>query len=286
MAVSSVTAFVSVIVLIIISAPWPGVLWHGQLSDSQLLIGTLGALSGLMAPMALRGKTIIAAMVAFLLAFGIFGVVQGRAYWEATNPGRQARAEAAKWPLLLSEEYTKRVSIPTAADQGGEVSVTIQDGRLVLAVNSDRDFTGQVPPAPQRPALEQRVVHDFYVQADVELTEGPQDAFCGLLFGWKGNEHWYAMKVGRLGLQVEQDLGTAPHTRLFGTVRPPALKTSSPNQLGILAHNGEVRFYVNDRQVSLLHVRDTTGQILVAAGAENNPDVLRCSFGHMRLWAT
>jgi hypothetical protein len=262
------------------------VLWRGQLGDSQLLIGTLGALTGLTAGMALRGKAIIATVVAFLLAFGIFGIVQGIAYWEATNPGRHARAEAAKWPLLLSEEYTKPVPIPTAADQGGEVFVTIQDGRLALAVNSHRDFTGQVPPAPQRPALEQPVVHDFYVQADVELTEGPQDGFCGLLFGWKGNEHWYAMKVGQVGLEVEQNPGTVPHTRLFGTVQPPALKMSSPNQLGILAHNGEVRFYVNDRQVSLLHVRDTTGQILVAAGAENNPDVLRCSFGHMRLWAT
>jgi hypothetical protein len=188
------------------------------------------------------------------------------------------------WPLLVSEEYTKHVPIPSAADQGGEVAVSVQDGRLVLAISSHRDFTGQIPPVPERPAVEQPVVGDFYVQADVELTEGPQDGFCGLLFGWKGNEHWYAMKVGQSGVQVTQNPGTVPHTRLFGTVQPPALKMSSSNQLGILARGGEVRFYVNDRQVSLLHIDDTTGQILVAAQAANTPDVLRCAFGHVRLW--
>ena len=144
-----------------------------------------------------------------------------------------------------------------------------------------RDFTGQVPLK-----LEQPVVRNFYLQADVELTEGPQDGFCGLLFGWKGNEHWYAMKVGQIGLQVTQDPGHLPHTRIAGTtpiLAIPAFKADSFNQLSLLARDGFVQFYVNDQLVERAHIDDTTGQVFLGAQAANSPDLLRCAFDHVRL---
>lgn len=279
--VTALAVALPVLGLIAVGAQWPEALWHGSLGDSQILVGAVGVVFGAVIGATLvRRPLLVQILIAVLTTAAVYAVVQGWTSYKSTEGARAARAQAARWPLLASQDYEHpSFRLPSSTDTPfGETRTELDHGRLVMVLSTRRDYTHQVGLDPRQPT-----VQDFYVQADVQLVEGPEDSFCGLLFGWHDNEHWYGDKIGRTQFEVTRNPGQLPHQRLDGPRMVEAIRQDRPNRMSILARGGRVSFFVNDRLVSSRQIGDTTGQVWLAAQAANTPDALRCAFDNVIL---
>ncbi|WP_344080208.1 hypothetical protein [Luedemannella helvata] len=273
-----------VLALALLGNRWPEALFQASLGDSQILIGCLGAIIGALVYRVARGirpdrlAASLQIVTALVLTSASYAVVQGVAVYRSTAPGREARETASSWQPLLSLDFNHPVSLPSKEiSDFGTGAATQSEGHLDLSLATKRDYTYWYPESGT-PA-----VRDFHLEATITHAQGSEDSYCGLLFGWRDNEHWYAVKLGRTNFEVTRNPGSLPHEPLDGIRELKELSADTPNRVAILALAGRVTVYINDRQVALLDGIDTFGQIRLAGQAAHLAQPLRCSFDDVRL---
>jgi hypothetical protein len=277
---AALTTAIAVLGLIGVSAKWPEALWHSSLGDSQILVAAIGTIVaivlGLVFVRASRTGLTISALVITAVIYAVFPATT---YFRASDAeNRQARKVAGEWPLVVNQDYEHPgFFVPEPyQNEFGNGRAEVRHGRLVLIVESNRDFTYQVG-VSRRPAS----VADFYARADVELLDGPAGSYCGVLFRWRDREHWLAFKLSGTGFQVTQNPGHLPHRLIMGSVTDPRVNPRGPNTLELMAHGSRVQLFVNRHLVDDLDIQDFDGQVWLAAQAAREASILNCAFDNI-----
>jgi hypothetical protein len=274
--VAGISVALLLLTLIVVAAKWPMVLWHSSLGDSQIFIAAVGAVASTAVCLVFRRWHMAAhATLAILVTAAIYATLPAALYFgghDAAN--RTALAIAKNWPILVDQDYEHPgFFLPEPYNsEFGEGRAEIQNGRLVLLAQSNRDFTYQAGVSRRPPT-----VGDFYFSARARLVAGPDDANCGLLFRWRDNEHWYAFKIFKDRYEITQNPGQLPHRILLG---PSKLGPNSQQALKIeiFARGSLFQFFLNGHVVDERDIKDFEGQLWLEAQATRYASSLQCSF--------
>jgi hypothetical protein len=275
---------IPMVAIFLLSLRWQDVLWDRDLQTTEVIVGIFGACVAFAAFVIAEKLVshsvhpILPAINGLLCTALVYTAVQGYAYWDDTRDSRQAEQSAAEWPVVFADAFDRPESMPEPErSQYGLGRTEIQNGKLVVALESARDFTYWWP--DRTPTLS-----DLYVATDVQMLQGPDDAFCGVLVGWQGDERWIGIKVGNSKVQVTQNVGTLPHRRLMDATGVKTFESSQVSRLGIYVAGETMRVFINNRLVANdIRIQGAVGQVRFAAQAARNPDDVRCSFDNIEV---
>lgn len=186
------------------------------------------------------------------------------------------------WRLTDQQHFEHPDGPAFHADRQGcdSTSGQYEEKALILHLDSCRDYTLQVGYTAHPRTLGDK----YFLTADVAYLSGPHDGYCGLLVGWKDNEHYYAFKIGLDTFQVTRDKGGLPHQRVAEPVGPVKINTGKYNRLAVLSEGVNTRFYINGVEVtSLSGLNSISGQTRLAAQAANSSDLITCRFDNVEL---
>lgn len=202
--------------------------------------------------------TIVITTIITTVAIAI-SVIAG-AWWLQTEPGRSAAHTASGWRLVYQNTFVPdEPCVTNSEDDYGSGKACVRGGILTDWLRSNKSAVQ--PALDQTPALSGQ----WYAHVDMRLLQGPPDAVCMPMFGYRDPNHWYALRVqgqqpgsqsgGSAG--VSQFEGTEPGRFYSGPIAERSIDLSSWTSATIEANGDSYDFYINNRLVD--HIQEIDG---------------------------
>jgi hypothetical protein len=146
--------------------------------------------------------TVTIVIATIIVTVAIAGVALAGVWWLQTQPGRSAARVASDWRLVYQNPFTPdRPCEINAENVYGSGKVCISGGALTDWLHSNQ--TADQPALDQGPTASGQ----WYARVDMRVLQGPPDAVCMLMFGYRDPNHWYALRVQ--GQQPGSQAGSA-----------------------------------------------------------------------------
>jgi hypothetical protein len=182
-------------------------------------------------------------MAVFLLSVVVLGLITGGILWFVTKPGRDARAAAAGGAdiEIPERDSTRRWESEPDGQYGtgwGQANVDY------IRIHTDSNGSGMITWFPTAdPGAH------YYAEITVRKARGPWDTACVLIFGYKGSDWWYGLRLRFDGFQFARFEGEIPATSFADGVLPYAEDLSEWHRLAVERHDRRIRLLVDDREV-------------------------------------
>jgi hypothetical protein len=135
-------------------------------------------------------------------------------------------------------------------------------------------------------AVPNQVRGDWYAEVRAKRLRGPDTSACALIFGYRDEQHWYAIRIRNDTVEATRFKDVAPSRLLFSST-VVGLDSSQWNRIGLLVSNNRMNFFVNDDRLpydlDLADVSDfipdgTVDAGVISANTLYSESDIRCAF--------
>jgi hypothetical protein len=226
--------------------------------------------------------TVTIVIATIIVTVALAGVALAGVWWLQTQPGRSAARTASDWRLVYQNTFTPDKPCEISAENlYGSGKVCISGGVLTDWLHSNQ--TADQPALDQGPT----VSGQWYARVDMRLLQGPPDAVCMLMFGYRDPNHWYALRVqgqqpgsqaGSAG--VSEFEGAYPGRFYSGPTVERSIDLSSWTSAAIEADGKSHVFLINNRVVGHVEIDNVQGGINIGtlAPGSNYRTTEACQF--------
>jgi len=225
-------------------------------------------------------KIISGIIISMLVMIALPNAVLYAQVYLRSGAGREVRGSTSSWPVKQRNSFDANADgwgIHEDSTEYGASTRQVRDGNIILTLDSPRDATTWV-------GSELAPVSDFFVSVDIIKLSGPENSYCGMLFGFNNPSDWYSFRVkSDQSFAISHHTGGNTHRQIAGPTNNSAINKEGVNNVMIFAINGIYRFFINDVLVYTDNLPVSEGVIDLMAQAPTNPSIIRCGFDNFEL---
>jgi hypothetical protein len=193
---------------------------------------------------------------------------------------RSVLTEVQNWPLVLSDDFDpEKENWPSGESDGDMASAEwlYQPGKMQWSAKAKENFIWWATPKVDP-------IADFYLNATLQQTSGPENGQVGVIFRQANEESYYMFGINNqqeyaiflhwpTGWEIIQDWSTTP-----------VIHSDQPNELAVIGQGPKFIFFINQQIVtSLSDKRLSSGKVGIVVGLYYPGDQALWEFSHFEL---
>jgi len=171
------------------------------------------------------------------------------AYVTATADALESSLEVARsWPLVFQDPFEEDRDlwpIGVEDDELAKISWEIRDGKYIWEASAYGGFVWWGLP-------ESEIVTDFYLEVEVQIISGPQDAEAGLVFRSDGEDSYYNLGITNAGSYSLYLHSPAGWEAILDWTATSLIKPDQSNKLAVIALGEYFYFFINDSYLTTI----------------------------------